>query len=97
MPVKLDPDAAAVFQAMKEANRPPYDTVTPAEAREMSRQTRAAVQPDPPDMAAIENVAVPAPHGAIPVRIYKPKDVAEGRCRKRQLRPVWYTTTAAVG
>jgi acetyl esterase len=72
MPVTLDPDASAVFQAMKEANRPPYDTVSPAEAREMSRQTRPAVQPDPPDMAAIENVPVPAPHGAIPVRIYRP-------------------------
>ena len=72
MPVILDPDAAAVFQAMKEANRPPYDTVSPAEAREMSRQTRAAVQPDPPEMASVENLAVPAPHGAIPVRIYTP-------------------------
>ena len=72
MPVNLDPDSAAVFQAMKEANRPTYDTVSPEEAREMSRQGRAAVQPDPPDMAAIENVSVPAPHGAIPVRIYKP-------------------------
>ncbi len=73
MPVILDPDASAVFQAMKEANRPPYDTVTPAEAREMSRQTRPAVQPDPPEMASVENVQAPAPHGAIPVRIYKPR------------------------
>lgn len=72
MPVILDPDAVAVFQAMKEADRPPYDTVSPAEARELSRQTRAAVQPDPPEMAAVENVSVPASHGAIPVRIYKP-------------------------
>jgi acetyl esterase len=72
MPVTLDPDAAAVFQAMKEANRPTYDTVTPAEAREMSRQTRPAVQPDPPEMAAVEDVAVPAPHGAIPIRVYRP-------------------------
>jgi len=77
MPVKLDPDAAAVFQAMKEANRPPYDTVTPAEAREMSRQTRPAVQPDPPDMASVKNITVPAPHGAIPVRVYKPKTLAK--------------------
>ena len=72
MPVILDPDAAAIFQAMKEANRPPYDTLAPAEAREMSRQTRAAVQPDPPDMASVETVQVRATHGAIPLRIYKP-------------------------
>jgi acetyl esterase len=62
---------------MKEANRPPYDTVSPAEAREMSRQTRAAAQPDPPEMASVENVAVPAPHGAIPVRIYRPKTLPQ--------------------
>jgi acetyl esterase len=72
MSVTLDPDAAAVFEAIKEANRPAYDTLPPAGARELSRQTRAAVQPDPPDMASVENVSVPAPHGAIPVRIYKP-------------------------
>jgi acetyl esterase len=72
MPVVLDPDASAVFQAMKEANRPPYDTLPPAEAREMSRLTRAAVQPDPPEIASVENLLIPSPDGAIPVRIYKP-------------------------
>jgi acetyl esterase len=72
MPVILDPDAAAVFKAMKEANRPPYETLPATEARELSRQGRAAVQPDPPDIASVENVPVPAPHGVIPVRIYKP-------------------------
>jgi acetyl esterase len=72
MPVILDPDAAAFFQAMKEANRPPYNTVPPVEARELSRQTRAAVQPDPPAMASVETVQIPASHGAIPVRIYTP-------------------------
>jgi acetyl esterase len=72
MPVKLDPDASAVFRAMKEANRPTYDTVSPAEARELSRQTRAAVQPAPPEMASVENVRASSLHGAVPVRIYKP-------------------------
>jgi acetyl esterase len=72
MPVTLDPDASAVFNAIKEANRPAYDTLDVAEAREMSRQGRPAVQPDPPDVASVENMQVAAPHGAIPVRIYKP-------------------------
>ena len=35
MPVVLDPDAAAVYKAFQEAGRPPYETVTPAKAREM--------------------------------------------------------------
>jgi acetyl esterase len=72
MPVILDPDASAVFQAMKAANRPPYDTLPHAEAREMSKATRAAVQPDPPAMASVETLRIPAPHGAIPLRVYKP-------------------------
>ena len=35
MPVTLDPDAAAVFKAFQEAGRPPYETVSPTEAREL--------------------------------------------------------------
>src|SRR5207237_8221623 len=42
------------------------------EARDQSNFSRAAVQPDPPAMASVEDVGVPAPHGKIPVRIYKP-------------------------
>ena len=34
MPVTLDPDAAAVFTAFQEAGRPPYETLSPAEAPE---------------------------------------------------------------
>jgi acetyl esterase len=72
MPVIFDPDALAVFRAIKQANRPPYNTVSPAEAREMSKAARPAVQPDPPAIASVENLQVPTPHGAIPVRIYRP-------------------------
>ena len=35
MPVVLDPDSIAVFKAFQEAGRPPFETVTPAEAREL--------------------------------------------------------------
>ena len=38
MPVVLDPDAAAVFKAFQEAGRPAFETVTPAEARELYLQ-----------------------------------------------------------
>jgi acetyl esterase len=72
MPVTLDPSAAAVQKIMKELNRPAYDAVPVAEAREMMTQGRAAIQPDPPDMASIEDMSVPAPHGTIPVRVYRP-------------------------
>ena len=45
MPVTLDPDAAAVFKAFQEAGRPPYETVSPAEAREFYLQGRVVTNP----------------------------------------------------
>src|SRR5438874_11487040 len=50
MPVTLDPDAAAVFKAFQEAGRPPYETVSPAEARELYLKGRVVTNPEPPEM-----------------------------------------------
>src|ERR1700756_2668388 len=72
MPVTLDPSAAALAKAMKEAGRPALDTLAPPEARVQSNANRAAAQPDPPAMQSVEDMQVPAPHGGIPVRVYKP-------------------------
>ena len=46
MPVTLDPDAAAVFKAFQEAGRPPYETVSPAEARELYLKGRVVTSAD---------------------------------------------------
>jgi acetyl esterase len=73
MPVVLDPDAAAVFKAFQEAGRPAYETLTPAEARAYYLAGRPVTHPEPPELAAVRDVAIPAPHGAIPARIYEPK------------------------
>ena len=73
MPVVLDPDAAAVYKAFLEANRPPYETVSPGEAREMYLAARFASNPEPPELESAEPLAIPAPHGSIPARIYTPK------------------------
>src|SRR3954464_15947819 len=73
MPVTLDPDAAAVFKAFREADRPPYETVSPAEAREFYLKGRWARNPEPPELKSVDPLAIPAPHGAIPARKYTPK------------------------
>src|SRR3982074_667733 len=73
MPVTLDPDAAAVFKAFQEAGRPPYETVTPAEARELYLKGRVVTNPEPPELASVKEIAIPGPGGAIPARIYAPK------------------------
>ena len=72
MPVVLDPDAAAVYRAFREAGRPPYETLTPAEARGYYLAARAVTNPEPPELARVEPLSIPSPHGAIPARVYTP-------------------------
>jgi acetyl esterase len=73
MPVVLDPDAAAVYKAFQDAGRPAYETLTPPEAREFYNQARFVSNPEPPALEKAENISIPAPHGAIPARLYTPK------------------------
>ena len=95
MPVTLDPDAAAVFKAFQEAGRPAYETLSPAEAREFlsgrpcrlqSRAARACI--------GHNRLSIPAPHGAIPARVYTPE---ESRERPTASRRCWCSITAAAG
>jgi acetyl esterase len=73
MPVTLDPDAAVVYKVYQEAGRPPYETVTPGEARELYLKGCIAAGPTPPELADISPLQIPAPHGEIPARVYTPK------------------------
>jgi acetyl esterase len=70
MPVVLDPDAALVYKAFQEAGRPPYETLSPEEAREYYRQARLVTNPEPPALKSAEPLSIPATHGSIPARIY---------------------------
>jgi acetyl esterase len=73
MPVKLDPDAAAVYKAFQDAGRPPYESGSPAEARELYLKGRLVTNPDPPELKSVEALTIPSPDGDIPARVYKPK------------------------
>jgi acetyl esterase len=75
MPVVLDPDAAAVFAAFQAANRPPYESVSPAVARELYLAGRPVSNPEPPELESAKPLSIPAAHGAIPARIYTPKSL----------------------
>ncbi|WP_375304100.1 alpha/beta hydrolase [Bradyrhizobium sp. A11] len=74
MPVVLDPDAAAVYRAFQDAGRPAYETLTAPEARAYYSQARFATNPDAPELARVASLSIPAPHGAIPARLYVPKE-----------------------
>ncbi len=73
MPVKLDPDAAAVYKAFLEAGRPAYETITPTEARQFYLNNRAIANPEPPELHSAKSLSIPAAHGSIPARMYTPK------------------------
>jgi acetyl esterase len=67
----LDPDAQRVLDLIRESGRPPYETLQPAEARELYRKGRVVLQPDPPAVAAVRDLEAPAPHGALKLRLYR--------------------------
>jgi len=67
----LNPDAQKVLDLIRESGRPPYETLPPAEARELYRKSRFVLQPDPPPVAAVRDLAAPTPHGEIPLRLYR--------------------------
>lgn len=73
MPVTLDPDAAAVFKAFQEAERPLYENGSPAEARELYLKARLVTNPEPPEIESTKALTIPSPAGAIPARLYTPK------------------------
>src|SRR5258708_28199733 len=73
MPVTLDPDAAAVYQAFQDAGRPAYETLTAPEARAYYLAGRPVTNPEPPELERVEPLSIPAPHGAIPARVYTPR------------------------
>ena len=68
----LDPDAETLLAMMRAAGRPPMETLTPDEARQSFRAGRAVVQPDPQDVAEVRDLSCSGPHGAIPLRAYRP-------------------------
>ena len=77
MPVTLDPDAAAVYRAFQEAGRPAYETLTAPEAREYYSNARFVSNPEPPELESDKPLSIPAPHGALPARIYTPKKLRQ--------------------
>jgi acetyl esterase len=68
----LDPQAKALLDQMAEAGAPPFESLTPEQAREMIIQMRElAGEPEP--VAKVEDSQIPTPDGQIPVRIYTPE------------------------
>ena len=73
----LDPDVLLVLEMIRMAGRPPFEQLTPNEAREAYMKSRAVLQPDPEPVAEVRNLSAPGPLGDIPLRLYRPAGVGE--------------------
>jgi acetyl esterase len=68
----LHPDARALLDLIAERKLPAMHTLTPVEARAFYRDRRALTQPPAPEVGAIQDARCEGPHGAIPLRVYRP-------------------------
>jgi len=73
----LDPQAQFVLDLIVKSGRPAYDTLSPKEARQLFRDTRPASTPQPPAIGAVRNLPAEGPAGVIPLRLYRPRGVAD--------------------
>jgi acetyl esterase len=75
----LDGDAERVLEMVQLSGRPPYETLSAPEARELFLAAREVLAPDPPPVADIRELSAPGPAGAaIPLRLYRGSTTAPG-------------------
>ncbi|MDC3962631.1 alpha/beta hydrolase [Polyangium jinanense] len=63
---------------MERSGLPPAHTLSPADARRAYRERRGFTQPDPPAVAEVRDLHADAPHGRIPLRLYRPAGTTTG-------------------
>jgi acetyl esterase/lipase len=73
----LHPQTRALLDLMQERGVPPTHTLSPDEARKLYRERRAFTQPAPPSVGEVRELQAEGPHGAIPLRLIRPRGAAE--------------------
>jgi acetyl esterase len=69
----LDPDAERILELVRLSDRPPYEKLTPSEARALFLANREVLSPEPQKVAEIRQLAAPRADGAaVPLRLYRP-------------------------
>ena len=74
----LHPQARALLDFIEQRGVPPTHTLAPAEARSFYRERRFFTQPAPPEVALVRELQAEGPHGAVPLRLYRPLGSAAG-------------------
>ena len=68
----LHPQAQAWLDFLKARGVPPTHTLSVAEARRFYRDRRSVTRPAPPNVGLVRELSADGPHGAIPLRVYRP-------------------------
>ena len=68
----IDPDTQAVLDMVRLAGRPPFEALTPAEARQAYINSRRLLQNPPEDVADSRDTTVSGPLAPINTRLYRP-------------------------
>jgi acetyl esterase len=68
----LHPQTRALLDYIEQRGVPATHTLTPADARALYRDRRSFTQPAPPQVAQVRELQADGPHGAIPLRLYRP-------------------------
>jgi len=72
----LDPDAQLVIDMIRTAGRPPFEALTPAQARDAYMNSRRILQPEAEEIGETRDTAAAGPNGDISIRLYRPAGVA---------------------
>jgi acetyl esterase len=75
----FDPDVQIILDMIRLAGRPPFEALTPDEARQAYIASRAVLGPEPQPVAVSRELSCPGPHGAIPLRLYRPAGSEAGQ------------------
>jgi acetyl esterase len=75
--VPLDPQVQTFLDELKALDPPPFETLTPEEARRICIAEIETLG-TPQVVAEVRDFSVPGPGGEIPVRLYKPENSDEG-------------------
>ena len=67
----MHPDALGLLVMIKAAGRPPFETLSSAEARQAYSMMRAVLQSPPDEVAEVRDLSIPGPAGPIALRLYR--------------------------
>jgi acetyl esterase len=67
----FDPDLEAMLALARKADRPPFEALTPDQARVAYAASWDVLQPPVQQVAALRDITIPGPGGALGLRIYR--------------------------